>query len=74
MQIQLDVGFDQLVKIAKSLSPKQWSRLKRAVEREDTPEEQRDLEAFLLSAPVLNDEQLKAIEEAREHINQWRKQ
>lgn len=74
MQIQLDIGFDQLVNMVKNLSPKQWNRLKKAVEKESVlSEEQQDLETFLLSAPTLNDEQLDAIQDARESINQWRK-
>lgn len=74
MQIQLDIGFDQLVSLAKNLSPKQWNRLKKEVEKKEAiGEKQEDMETFLLSAPTLNDEQLDAIHEARKSINQWRK-
>jgi len=74
MQIQLDIGFDQLVSLVKNLSPKQWNRLKKEVEKKDVVREnQQDMEAFLLSAPTLNEEQLNAIQKARESINQWRK-
>jgi len=74
MQIQLDIGFDQLVSLVKNLSPKQWNRLKKEVEKKDVVSKgQQDMEAFLLSAPTLNEEQLNAIQKARESINQWRK-
>ena len=66
MQIQLDIGFDQLVTVVKNLSPKQWSQLKKEVEKTKAEsKEQQDLENFLLTAPTLNDEQFNAIQEAR---------
>lgn len=74
MQVQLDIGFDQLVNIVKNLSPGQWSQLKKEVEKTKAKsQKQQDLESFLLSAPTFNDEQLNAVQEARKSINQWRK-
>jgi len=74
MQVQLDIDFDQLVSLVKNLSPKQWNQLKKEVEKKDVvSKSQQDMEAFLLSAPTLNEEQLIAIQKARESINQWRK-
>lgn len=41
MQIQVDIGFDQLVKIAKRLSENQWTKLKEEVTQPDDIEKTR---------------------------------
>ncbi|PRY28607.1 hypothetical protein CLV58_12822 [Spirosoma oryzae] len=73
MQIQVDISFDQLVQLAKGLTPTQWVRLKSAVDTTYTaPNQPSDLEAFLLTAPTFTDEQIQEIDQTRRHINQWR--
>ncbi|WP_165940122.1 hypothetical protein [Dyadobacter psychrotolerans] len=53
MQVQIDIGFEQLVKIAKKLPEKQWQKLKREVEQElSVKDEASDFETLLLSGPV----------------------
>lgn len=74
MQVQVDIGFEQLVSIVKKLPSKQWARLKSEIERngKDVLKNQ-DLEAFLLQAPTFSQKQLDSIAETRKAINQWRK-
>lgn len=74
MQVQLDIGFEQLVSIVKKLPARQWAKLKSEIERsvKDSPKNQ-DLEAFLLEAPTFSQKQLDTIAETRKAINQWRK-
>ena len=73
MQIQVDIGFGQLVKIAKKLPKTQLQRLKIEVEAHETNENKRsDLEAFLLKGPTLTQDQLDIIEGNRKAIIKWR--
>lgn len=39
MQVQLDVGFDQLVQIANRLPATQWTKLKKEVEASEQPKD-----------------------------------
>ena len=73
MQVQVDIGFEQLVKIAKKLPKTQWQKLKTEVESDDQRTvDSGDLEAFLLNGPTFTKTQLKVIEENRKAINKWR--
>ena len=74
MQVQVDIGFDQLVSIAKTLSPKQWTKLKQEIEKTELPAltGAQEMEAFLLSAPTFTKKQLDTIAKTRKAINQWR--
>jgi len=73
MQVQVDIGFDQLVKIAKKLPENQWKKLKNEVEQEKPAEKKNfDMEAFLLAGPTLNEEQIDVIKNNRKAINKWR--
>ncbi len=73
MQVQLDIGFDQLVQIAKKLPARQWTKLKKAVENQENVGNQTfELENFLLNAPTFSKKQLEQIENTRKEINQWR--
>lgn len=73
MQLQIDIGFDQLVQLAKKLPSKQWAKLKQEVDKQQaerfSPD---DLETFLLGAPTFSKMQLNEITKARKAINQWR--
>ena len=70
MQVQIDIGFEQLVAIAKKLPQKQWQKLKREVEEEAlVKDEVSDFETLLLSGPVYSKKQLEEIEETRKDIN-----
>ena len=72
MQLQIDIGFDQLVNIAKKLPTNQWTKLKAEVEKKKVSPST-DLESFLLSAPTFNKKQLDEIEKSRQSIVEWRK-
>lgn len=72
MQLQINIGFEQLVSIAKKLPLKKWEKLKSAVEQEKNSSTI-DLENLLLNAPTFSEEQIAKISKAREEINQWRK-
>ena len=73
MQIQIDIGFDQLVQLAKKLPSKQWTKLKNEVEKENSLRQASDLENFLMSAPTFTESQLNEIDKTRKAISQWRK-
>jgi hypothetical protein len=73
MQVQVDIGFEQLVKIAKKLPKAQWQKLKVEVENDkQLTDNADDLEAFLLKGPTFTKKQLEVIEENRKAINKWR--
>ncbi len=73
MQVQVDIGFDQLVQLAKKLPARQWSKLKEEVDKEiDESQPNSDLVTLLLSAPTFNKKQLDEISKTRKAINQWR--
>ncbi len=73
MQAQVEIEFNQLVKIAKQLRPTQWTKLKREVEeRVAVAEQNSDLVALLLSAPTYSKKQLDEVAKTRKAINEWR--
>jgi len=71
MQVQLDIGFEQLVQLAKRLPARQWKKLKQEVDNENSTVTS-ELERFLLSAPTFSKKQLEEIAKTRKAINQWR--
>lgn len=73
MQVQMDIGFDQLLKIVKALPSGQLSQLKAEIEKETNSKKTIDLETLLLNGPVATKKQLETIENNRKAINQWRK-
>lgn len=72
MQVQMDIAFDQLLKIVKSLPSGQLSQLKAEIEKETNTKKNIDLETLLLNGPVATKKQLETIENNRKAINQWR--
>ena len=73
MQAQVDIGFDQLVQIAKKLPAKQWTKLKAEVEAvTNVDTEREEFKKLLLSGPTFSKKQLNTIAETRKEINQWR--
>ena len=73
MQVQIDIGFDQLLKIVKTLSMVELRQLKAEIENESGKlEPKSDLEKLLLNGPTATKEQLEVIENSRKSINQWR--
>lgn len=73
MQVQIDIAFDQLVKLAKQLPTPQWTKLKTEVEEKVSDKEQNsDLVSLLLSAPTYSKKQLDEVAKTRKAINKWR--
>lgn len=73
MELQVEIEFAQLVKLAKQLPATQWTKLKSEVEKEKIEANQvSNLETFLLSAPTFNKKQLDEIAKTRKAISQWR--
>ena len=72
MQVQVDIGFDQLLKIVRKLPSGQLKQLKAEIEKEAQNSKLGDLEALLLNGPTATKKQLDVIENNRKAINQWR--
>jgi len=74
VQIQVDIGFDDLIRIVKKLPKEQLLKFKIELEKQEIENtRQQDLESFLLTAPTFSAEQLETIGQTRKAINQWRK-
>lgn len=72
MQVQVDIGFDQLLKIVKTLPSGQLKQLKAQIEKEAKTDKPVDLETLLLNGPIATKKQLDTIAKNRKAINQWR--
>lgn len=73
MRIQVDIGFDQLVQLAKQLPQTQWKKLKQEVETQAPKDiERENFKKLLLNGPTFSQKQLDTIAETRNKINQWR--
>lgn len=73
MQVQINIGFDQLLQIVKALPAKQLKQLKAEVDKQNRAVKQEsNLEILLLNGPTATKEQLETIEANRKAINQWR--
>jgi len=73
MQVQVDIEFEQLVKIVKTLPTGKLRQLKAEIEKETANERNKtDLKSLLLKGPVATKKQLETIENNRKSINQWR--
>lgn len=69
MQVQIDIQFDQLVKLAKRLPSKQWMKLKEEVEANEPMEKEReDFRKILLGGPAFSKKQLEVVAETRKRI------
>ncbi len=73
MQVQIDIGFDQLVQIAKRLPATQWTKLKKEVEAtEPLDKEREEFRKLLISGPTFSKKQLADVAETRKKIDEWR--
>ncbi len=62
MQVQVDIGFDDLLRIVKTLPKNQLNKFKRALENDEPHIEQiTDLASFLLNAPTFSEKQIENI-------------
>jgi hypothetical protein len=72
MQIQVDIGFNDLVEIVKNLPKDKLLQLKKELEEKPANVKKDHFRDFLINGPTLSDEQVKTMREARKAINQWR--
>ena len=73
MQVQVNIEFEQLVKIVKTLPTGKLRQLKAEIEKNTTTQKSKiDLKSLLLNGPVATKKQLETIENNRKSINQWR--
>ncbi len=73
MQVQIDIGFDQLVRIIRTLPAEQLRQLRTEIDNETSvAKPQTSLETLLLNGPTATKSQLETIEANRKAINQWR--
>jgi hypothetical protein len=73
MQIQVDIGFEQLVEIVKGLPEAQLLKLKSEIENKKSKIAKDELRSFLMAGPVFSETQIEDIAQTRKAINQWRK-
>ena len=71
MQVQLNLPFEQLVKIVKTLPKGQLKQLKAEIEKE-SKSNLNNLEILLLNGPTATEKELEQININRQSINQWR--
>ena len=73
MEALIDIKFDDLLKIVKSLPESKLSQLKAEIEKDEKKSEDRDdFRALLLNGPTFSKKQLDEIAKTRKAINQWR--
>ncbi|GAA4445742.1 hypothetical protein GCM10023189_00020 [Nibrella saemangeumensis] len=72
MRVQVDIGFDELLKIVRTLPAGKLKQLKAEIEKEIKEEQSVDLETLLLNGPVATKKQLEKIAKNIEDINKWR--
>ena len=73
MEIKVQVPFQQLLEIVKSLTSAQKARLREELDEINTnPNNQKDFIDYLLNGPVYTEEEIRVIEENRKSIAAWR--
>ncbi len=76
MELTIDVKYEEVLKLVKQLPASKIRQLKSALDEKFIEKkanmEISDFQKFLLSAPVMTDDQLKTFKENRKHFNQWR--
>ena len=73
MEMKVQVPFQQLLTIFKTLTPSQKAKLREELNEEETEiKNQDDFIEFLLSGPVYSDKDIQTIEENRKSIAKWR--
>lgn len=73
MEMKVQVPFNQLLTIVKSLTPAQKAKLRQELTEEKPPQKDKDdFIEFLLNGPVYSDKEIKVIEDNRKSIAVWR--
>ncbi|SIS70507.1 hypothetical protein [Belliella pelovolcani] len=77
MDISVNLKFEQIKELLNKLSPKQFEAVRRYVnevshERSLISKEKNNLKQLLKNAPVISEEEIEKIQEARRIIISWR--
>jgi hypothetical protein len=73
MEMKVQIPFQQLLTIVKTLTPSQKAKLRAELNEEKVEKEQQDdFIEYLLKGPVYNDKDIQIIEENRKSIATWR--
>lgn len=73
MQVEVDIAFDQLIRVIKNLPVSQLRKIQIEIEKGVKIEQKKpDLEEILLNGPTATKKQIKIIEGNRNEINKWR--
>lgn len=72
MEVKVNIPFKQLLVFVRQLSPDQKQKLKKELENEEAKTRNASLKELLLNGPVFTSKQIKAIENTRKSINEWR--
>jgi len=73
MEMKVQVPFQQLLTIVKTLTPSQKAKLRAELNEEQVETKQEDdFIEYLLKGPVYNDKDVQIIEENRKSISAWR--
>ncbi|MEO6832533.1 MAG: hypothetical protein ABI378_08825 [Chitinophagaceae bacterium] len=71
--MKLQVPFQQLLTLVKSLTPRQKARLRHElIEKKPPTKDKDDFIEYLLNGPVYSDKEIHVIEENRKSIAAWR--
>jgi hypothetical protein len=73
MALKAPIPFQQILTIAKTLTPEQKDRLRKELaEKPKKPKKLSDFTALLLRGPVFTKKQIETMEENRKSITIWR--
>ena len=73
MEIKVQMPFQQLLELVKSLTSTQKARLRQELDDEKLNQNNQDeFINYLLNGPIYTDEEIKVIEENRKSIAAWR--
>ncbi|HTM66252.1 MAG TPA: hypothetical protein VL093_08030 [Flavipsychrobacter sp.] len=71
--MKVQVSFQQLLTLVKSLTPSQKARLRQELtEKEPQQKEKDEFIKYLLNGPIYSDKEIQVIEENRKSIAAWR--
>lgn len=76
MEIKVDIGYKQIIKLIKQMPASQLARLKAELDDKflarKSKKEISDLQQLLLDAPVMTNAQYQSFLENRKRFSQWR--
>ena len=73
MEVKINIGMDQLMAMVKQLPQNDVEQLLSRIQTEMVKKSDgKKLQNLLQNAPTWSDNDLKAFQEARDHLNNWR--